>query len=349
MTWNNWQQKVQEKTEQVLTWYKRRRLHKKEKQKKKGQIRDWIEALLWAAVFVLILNQYILQAYAIPSGSMLHTIQLEDRIFVDKLVYGPELLPGIGKLPGIAEPKRGEIIIFENPRYEEEEEMGRKVGAVEQLFHRLVYMLTFSLVNLDVKPNGEIAHHFLVKRLVGIPGDRIRQKNGAIEIIPASGNEWIPEKELIQKSITREYLNKYIPYELYPELYHYIKIEVYKSRGLPVEEMSADALKKLKKLEQELINKTGKNLFLVFLKTDYEMSCLKNSIYYKLKPHDESYLPFWARYHHGWYISETRIFPMGDNRDDSHDARYFHPVRLDKVLGRAAFRFWPINRIGSVE
>jgi signal peptidase I len=347
MRWNDWQQKVQEKTEQVLTWYKRRRLRKKEKQKKKGQIRDWIEALLWAAVFVLILNQYILQAYAIPSGSMLYTIQLEDRIFVDKLVYGPELLPGIGKLPGITEPKRGEIIIFENPNYEEE--MGRKVGAVEQLFHRLVYMLTFSLVNLDVKPNGEIAHHFLVKRLVGIPGDRIRQKNGAIEIIPASENEWIPERELMQESLNRAYLNKYIPCELYPELYRYLKNGVYKNRGLPVEEISADTLQKLKKLEQTLINETRRNIFMSFLKVDYEMNAVKNNIYYRLKPYDDSYLRFWARYHHGWYISETRIFPMGDNRDDSHDARYFHPVRLDKVLGRAAFRFWPINRIGSVE
>jgi signal peptidase I len=347
MKWNDWQQKVQEKTEQVLTWNKRRRLRKKEKQKKKGQIRDWIEALLWAAVFVLILNQYILQAYAIPSGSMLNTIQLEDRMFVDKLVYGPELLPGIGKLPGTAEPKRGEIIIFENPDYEEE--MGRKVGALEQLFHRLVYMLTFSLVNLDVKPDGEIAHHFLVKRLIGIPGDRIRQKNGRMEIIPASENEWMPERELVQKSLNREYLNKYIPFDLYPELYGHLKNGVYKRRGLPVEELSADTIQKFKRLEQSLINETRRNIFMSFLKVDYEMNAVKNNIYYKIKPYDESYLPFWARYRFGWYLAEKRIFPMGDNRDDSHDARYFHPARLDKVLGKAAFRFWPINRIGSVE
>ena len=40
--------------------------------------------------------------------------------------------------------------------------------------------------------------------------------------------------------------------------------------------------------------------------------------------------------------------PMGDNRDDSRDARYFGPVRLEKVLGKGLFRYWPIARIGGV-
>jgi signal peptidase I len=38
---------------------------------------------------------------------------------------------------------------------------------------------------------------------------------------------------------------------------------------------------------------------------------------------------------------------MGDNRDDSRDARYFGPVRMEKVLGRALFRYWPITRLGG--
>ena len=343
MTWNEWQQRVQEKTEQVLTWRKRRRLKKKAKQKSKGQIRDWLEALLWAAFFVLLLNQYLLQAYAIPSGSMLDTIQLEDRMFVDKLVYGPELLPGIGKLPGIAAPKRGEIIIFENPNYEEE--MGRKVGAFEQLFHRLVYMLTFSLVNLDVKPNGEIAHHFLVKRLIGVPGDRIRQKNGRIEILPAAGDEWISEQTSIQEPLGRGYLKKVIPYELYPDFYNYFKGAIKRGRRLPVDPSY--------KISEQNLNNAGISVtsrqFNEFKETDYEMLRIQTAIHYELKPHNNKIAALWFKYEQGWYIAQNRIFPMGDNRDNSRDARYFHPVRLNKVLGRAAFRFWPLHRIGSVE
>jgi signal peptidase I len=50
----------------------------------------------------------------------------------------------------------------------------------------------------------------------------------------------------------------------------------------------------------------------------------------------------------GWYIPANRLFPMGDNRDDSRDARYFGAVRMEKVLGRALFRYWPLTRFGGV-
>jgi signal peptidase I len=39
---------------------------------------------------------------------------------------------------------------------------------------------------------------------------------------------------------------------------------------------------------------------------------------------------------------------MGDNRDNSRDARYFGTVSLDKVLGKGLFRYWPIYRIGVI-
>jgi len=39
---------------------------------------------------------------------------------------------------------------------------------------------------------------------------------------------------------------------------------------------------------------------------------------------------------------------MGDNRDDSRDARDFGPVRIQKVLGRALFHYWPPRRWGGI-
>jgi signal peptidase I len=43
------------------------------------------------------------------------------------------------------------------------------------------------------------------------------------------------------------------------------------------------------------------------------------------------------------------VFPLGDNRDNSRDARYFGPVSLDNVLGRAMIKYWPPSRIGPIE
>ena len=59
---------------------------------------DWLGAFLWAAVVVLLINQYLFQAYRIPSGSMIPTLLIGDNLFVNKVVYGPEVLPGIGEV-----------------------------------------------------------------------------------------------------------------------------------------------------------------------------------------------------------------------------------------------------------
>jgi signal peptidase I len=37
---------------------------------------------------------------------------------------------------------------------------------------------------------------------------------------------------------------------------------------------------------------------------------------------------------------------MGDNRNQSQDARVFGPIDEHKVIGRAILRIWPIPRIG---
>jgi signal peptidase I len=104
--------RLQSLTERCLTYRNRKRRIKKEKQKAKNVIVDWLEAFLWAAGMVLLANQYLVQAYQIPSGSMIDTLLIGDHVFVNKIVYGPELLPGLGKLPSLVKPKRNDIIIF---------------------------------------------------------------------------------------------------------------------------------------------------------------------------------------------------------------------------------------------
>ncbi|GHV83513.1 hypothetical protein AGMMS50212_08530 [Spirochaetia bacterium] len=105
--------KIQQITENVLTRRAKAQRIKKEKQQKKNPVVDWLEAFIWAVCVVLLINQYLFQAYQIPSGSMINTLLIGDRIFVNKIVYGPELLPGILKIPSPWKPRRNQVIIFE--------------------------------------------------------------------------------------------------------------------------------------------------------------------------------------------------------------------------------------------
>jgi signal peptidase I len=65
-------------------------------------------------------------------------------------------------------------------------------------------------------------------------------------------------------------------------------------------------------------------------------------------PHDRRYAIQAAKHSLGWYVPEGRLLPLGDNRDNSRDGRYFGPVRLSKVLGKGSAIFWPPARMGFI-
>ena len=47
-------------------------------------------------------------------------------------------------------------------------------------------------------------------------------------------------------------------------------------------------------------------------------------------------------------VPEGKILVLGDNRPDSRDGRYFGPIDVDTVVGRAFFKLWPPNDLGGV-
>lgn len=67
--------------------------------------RETIETVLWALVLALILRTFVVQAFWIPSGSMIPTLEPGDRVLVLKFWYS---------LPKVS-PKRGQIAVFKYP------------------------------------------------------------------------------------------------------------------------------------------------------------------------------------------------------------------------------------------
>jgi len=85
------------------------------KEKTKSQIREWVESILIAVVLALLIRTFVIQAFKIPSGSMIPTFEIGDRIFVSKFIYGARIpFTGI-RLPGLRQPKTGDIIVFVSP------------------------------------------------------------------------------------------------------------------------------------------------------------------------------------------------------------------------------------------
>lgn len=113
------------------------------KKKHKGSTREFIEAILIALVLALFIRTFIVQAFKIPSGSMIPTLLVGDHILVNKFVYGIPIPFAEGKLVRFGEPDRGEVIVFRYP----------------------------------VEPSLDF-----IKRVVGIPGDTVSIKDGTIYI-----------------------------------------------------------------------------------------------------------------------------------------------------------------------
>ncbi len=94
------------------------------------------------AIFLFVLARtFVMEAFKIPSGSMENTLLVGDFLLVNKAVYGAEIPFTHERLPAFRQPKRGDIIVFRFPK------------------------------------DGTTPY---VKRLIGVPGDTVEMRDGAV-------------------------------------------------------------------------------------------------------------------------------------------------------------------------
>lgn len=101
--------------------------------KKKSNIRETIEAVVVAFLIALVIRTFVIQAFKIPSGSMIPTLLVGDHILVNKFLLGtPVDIPftniTLFKMPGLRKPQRGDIIVFKYPEDPKRDFIKRVVG-----------------------------------------------------------------------------------------------------------------------------------------------------------------------------------------------------------------------------
>lgn len=135
----------------------------RQESKKKSFYKEWIEPFLIAAVVALFIRQFVVEAFKIPSGSMIPTLTIGDHLLVNKFVYGPRIPFTDTRIFTWKEPKRGEIIVFKYPENESKN---------------------------------------FIKRVVGVPGDKITITKGTLSVndqpvrlVPAENPAGVSESE----------------------------------------------------------------------------------------------------------------------------------------------------------
>jgi signal peptidase I len=109
----------------------------------RSAFRENVESLAWAVVMMMILRIFLLQAFRIPSESMLDTLQVGDFLFVTKLDYGAKLPFTHIRLPGLRQPRRGDIIVFQWPPDPSQDFIKRCIatgGETVEIRHRQVFV-----------------------------------------------------------------------------------------------------------------------------------------------------------------------------------------------------------------
>lgn len=88
--------------------------------RRKGALRENVEGIMWAIVIALLIRAFIIEAYEIPTGSMIPSLLVGDHLFVSKFDYGIRVPFSNIYLLTYAHPKRGDVIVFHYPGHDED-------------------------------------------------------------------------------------------------------------------------------------------------------------------------------------------------------------------------------------
>jgi signal peptidase I len=107
-----------------------------------GLFWEWAKTFIIAVALFLVVRAFLFEAFKIPSGSMENTLLVGDFLFVNKAAYGAQVPFTRFRLPALQAPQRGDVVVFYSPH------------------------------------DGQR----LVKRVIGLPGDRIALQGGRVYI-----------------------------------------------------------------------------------------------------------------------------------------------------------------------
>jgi signal peptidase I len=134
---------------------------------KRGGFLGDLPTLIGAIAVALAIRTLLVQPFYVPSDSMLPTLLVGDHVFVNKFLFGAGMTGTDWRFPTVREPKRGEVVVFQFAR-----------GPNGTIYPA------------DQRP--DLPRDAFVKRLVGLPGDRIAVQGGRLVI----NGEPVPQEPL---------------------------------------------------------------------------------------------------------------------------------------------------------
>ena len=373
------------------------------KRPKKSTAREWFDAIVFAVVAALIIRTYVFEAFTIPTSSMEKTLCVGDYLIVSKIHYGPKrpntplsfpfvhnTLPfsttkksylewiklPYHRYPGTSTIKRNDPIVFNYPA-------GDTVCDKFQSsvsYYDLIREYGRERVWNDPVNFGKVIAHPIdkrenyVKRLIGMPGDKVQIKDGIVYINDEVGYQPDNMQFNYRVTTTGNGINQRI-------LDKYNITEAYRGANaneaiMNISENVANELRKLTFITsvERIISPAGEN-------TNYEIYPHRPDLYpwnvdnygpITMPKKGETIqltldnLPLYERIIHAYELHDLQVkdnqifidgkpatsytfemdyyWMMGDNRHNSADSRYWGFVPENHIVGKAMFVWLSIDK-----
>ncbi len=318
----------------------------------KEKVIENINVFLSAYVIAFVIRLLLIEAYQIPSQSMVPSLLVKDILMVEKGTMGSRIPILNWKIPGLLRPERNDVVVFVSPAW-------KSPGIAQEL----ISLFTLSLINLD---NTFDMPKNLVKRLVGKPGDVISMSNQNLYI-----NHQIVQTDFVMISHQAIYnmmrRENDRDFNLFSEKFDGRERIIQHIYGFD-REVGGDYKEAMIKMKaDDVVNNFDMYRFYLFShfpdiripKKGDVINLIEADGYYKYLikllieretgktvtfSNSKFYLD--GKEINEWKINDNYYFCMGDNRDYSEDCRYFGFIPEKNIFGRPLFRYWPFTRLG---
>lgn len=143
--------------------------------RKKSRFREYVEAFVIAIILALIIRGYGVQAFKIPSGSMIPTLLVGDHLLANKFIYGLKLPFSDNRFLIFRQPRRGDIIVFSFPENRQKEECSSITGNMR---YRIENVLSTGNPFYVFKDNCRD----FIKRIIAVGGDKVEGKGKKVYV-----------------------------------------------------------------------------------------------------------------------------------------------------------------------
>jgi signal peptidase I len=215
--------------------------------KTKSTFREYVESIGVAILIALLLRAFVVEAFKIPSGSMIPTMEVGDHIFVNKFIYGIRIPLTKVRFFDVRKPRRGEVVVFIYPR----------------------------------EPDKDF-----IKRIVGVEGDSVEVRNNVLHVNGAAVEH----------------------------------------RGLPGPCFYTDYDEAIRRWSTKVCTRVEEELDGITYRTVFDPAGQRQD--------------FPGAGEDPYVVPAGHVFVLGDNRNNSHDSRFWGPVPVENIKGKALIVWW---------